>query len=400
VGQAGKRDHVRVERIVRGLLKMDLDAVVCVLPMNVLLVSGYWPVVGTALAVAGADGRVVVVVPEDERELAAQGWADEVVTYAPASLDEMKSVIEAVREPLRQATRNLQITHARIGCEGGAVSAPASYVGTFSYRGEIFDLLGDVLPAFENVGADGLLAELRAIPTPYELERIRTACDIAGAAFQAGVRRLQPGLKETEAAVLFRAPLAASGEGCERADGFAFCMSGPNAACAYAAYQQSRARKLQTGDLVLIHCNSYADGYWTDITRTYCLGGPDERQRAMYRAMFDARAAALAAIHPGVRAAEVDRAARAAIASHGFGNAFKHPTGHGVGFAAIDHNAPPRLHPKSEDMLKEGMVFNVEPGIYVEGYGGMRHCDMVVVTADGALVLTPFQTDIAELIVA
>jgi Xaa-Pro aminopeptidase/Xaa-Pro dipeptidase len=177
-------------------------------------------------------------------------------------------------------------------------------------------------------------------------------------------------------------------------------MSGPNAACAYAAYQQSRARKLQTGDLVLIHCNSYADGYWTDITRTYCLGGPDERQRAMYRAMFDARAAALAAIHPGVRAAEVDRAARAAIASHGFGNAFKHPTGHGVGFAAIDHNAPPRLHPKSEDMLKEGMVFNVEPGIYVEGYGGMRHCDMVVVTADGALVLTPFQTDIAELIVA
>ena len=80
-------------------------------------------------------------------------------------------------------------------------------------------------------------------------------------------------------------------------------------------------------------------------------------------------------------AEDVDRAARDVIRRHGFGDdAFPHGTGHGVGFAAIDHTARPRLHPASDDVLQPGMVFNVEPAIYIEGYGGFRHCDMVVVT--------------------
>ena len=86
------------------------------------------------------------------------------------------------------------------------------------------------------------------------------------------------------------------------------------------------------------------------------------------------------------------------IRRHGFGDdAFPHGTGHGVGFAAIDHTARPRLHPAADDVLQPGMVFNVEPAIYLEGYGGLRHCDMVVVTPSGAEVLTPFQTAAGEL---
>jgi Xaa-Pro aminopeptidase/Xaa-Pro dipeptidase len=172
-------------------------------------------------------------------------------------------------------------------------------------------------------------------------------------------------------------------------------MSGPNGARAYGAYARSTDRVLAEGDLALVHCNSYADGFWTDITRTYSAGGaPREADAALFDAVREARAAALAAIRPGARARDVDRAAREALTAHGLGDLFKHPTGHAVGFTAIDHDAPPRLHPRSPDVLEEGMVFNVEPAVYREGHGGIRYCDMVAVTATGANLLTPFQPDV------
>src|SRR5205823_5338313 len=145
------------------------------------------------------------------------------------------------------------------------------------------------------------------------------------------------------------------------------CMSGPNAARAGRAYARSRATRLRDGDLVLLHCNSYAEGYWTDITRTYSLGAAGAVNRRMFAAVLEARAAALATIRAGVRAADVDAAARRTLEAHGFGDAFTHQTGHGVGFAAINHDARPRLHPRSPDILDVGMVFNVEPAIYVAG---------------------------------
>jgi hypothetical protein len=95
----------------------------------------------------------------------------------------------------------------------------------------------------------------------------------------------------------------------------------------------------------------------------------------------------------------VDRAARDVLEERGFGRDFKHPTGHGVGFLAIDHNAAPRLHPKSAETLETGMVFNVEPAIYRHLWGGCRHCDMVTVTARGAELLSDFQTRPEDLVV-
>ena len=90
-------------------------------------------------------------------------------------------------------------------------------------------------------------------------------------------------------------------------------------------------------------------------------------------------------------------APREVMDARSFGREFKHGLGHGVGFAAISHNARPRLHPASDDVLEAGRVFNDEPAIYVEGYGGMRHCDVVAVTEAGAEVLTPFQTGVEQL---
>src|SRR5574338_1385223 len=120
------RDQERVERNRQALKDAGIDVLVCSLPMNVLLLSGYWPVVGTSLAVFTSEGRSVVLAPEDEKELAAKGWADEVQTFQTGSLDELKSPVEAVGGPLRQVGSGVGRS-SRVGFESATVSEPASY---------------------------------------------------------------------------------------------------------------------------------------------------------------------------------------------------------------------------------------------------------------------------------
>ena len=212
---------------------------------------------------------------------------------------------------------------------------------------------------------------------------------------------LRAGLSEVEAAGAFAHPLSTAGSvaalGAERSGGHVSCMSGKRSGTAYGAFARSTGKQIEPGDLVLTHCNSQVEGYWTDITRTFTTGDFTSRKRDMYDALFAARDAALAAIAPGVAACDVDAAARSVMTERGFGNAFKHSTGHGVGFGAIDAHALPRLHPKSPDRIEVGMVFNVEPGIYFEDFGGMRQCEMVAMTERGAEVLTSFQSHVEDL---
>ena len=289
---------------------------------------------------------------------------------------------------------------SRIGFEFGAASEPASYAAIHLFAGTIATTLRHVVPRARLAPADVLLANLASVKSQREVERIRTACQIAAKAFVDGSSRFRAGMSEFEAASLVRGGFEgfASVAGVERGGGFAWCMSGPNSAKAAASYARSRARNLAVGDLVLLHANSHADGYWTDITRTYVLGSPDAKQRELFAAVFAARQAALEAIRPGVRASQVDRSARKTLAGLGFGKEFKHSTGHGVGFSAISANAIPRIHPASDEVLESGMVFNLEPAIYLDGYGGVRHCDVVAVGQNGAELLTTFQCDVADLV--
>ncbi len=374
------RDGERIDRLQEAMKEAGLDAIACALPANVLLLTGYFPVVGTSLAVVTREREVWLYAPEDEKELAECSGADRVVTFQP---------------PL--ALNRSELDGKIVGYECGPTFEPMSYVALHLYGTGIPDLLqGAVLrPAGE------LLARLKAVLTPIEMDRLRRSCRIAEAAFQQGRDDLAAGMKESEAAENFRVPLSTVGigfEGVSRAGGEVFCMSGMNSAKAYGAYARSRAKEIEISDLVLTHCNSHADGYWTDITRTYTFSDVTDRLRTIYEAIFEARRAAIEAIRPGVQAAEVDRAARGVLRSCGFGEQFKHATGHGVGFAAINHNARPRLREGSEDRLEAGMVFNAEPGIYIEGFGGVRHCDMVAVTESGAEVLTPFHSQLEDLI--
>ncbi len=380
------RDVERIERLQDAMKEAGLDALAVGLPSNVLLLTGYFPVTGTSFAILTREGELTLFAPEDERELAESRSSDRTIFYQPDG-------IEALRREIRAA---VPLDGKVTGFECGETFQPASYVAMHLYQTSIPELLeGAVLRP-----ASALLARAKSVVTPIELDRLRRACRIAEAAFERGAARLAPGLKETEAAEAFRAPLATVGTGFEgvcRSGGLVSCMSGPHSAEAWGAFARSRAREIEISDFALVHCNSHADGYWTDITRTWCISPVGERQCRMFEAVFAARQAALDAIRPGVRAAEVDDAARGVMRARGFGAEFKHSTGHGVGFASTDHQAPPRIAAGSAERLEAGMVFNIEPAAYVDGFGGVRHCDMVAVTETGAELLTPFQCRIEEL---
>src|SRR5215212_667486 len=236
-----QRDGERVARIVLTLERSGLDAVVCSLPSNVLLLTGYWPVVGTAVAVASRAGLVGLVAPSDERDLAERGWADEVRYFESGSTDEIHSIAATIQPQLERLLRLLGIGGGRVGWESGAASQPCSYAEMHLYGAAISGLLQQA-GAAALVGADELLAVLRSRLTADELQRIRIACALAERAFLAGARLVRPGHNETEVAAAFRQPLQSPSDtlGAARFDGFAFCMSGPNSGTAYGAYARSR----------------------------------------------------------------------------------------------------------------------------------------------------------------
>lgn len=389
----------RVARVTDTLREAGCDALVCALPANVLLLTGYWPVIGSAVALVTRDGRVALLAPADERDLAESGWADDLHTFEPGGLERLRGVASAAAEPLAGLTRALGLAGVggRVAFEGGGAIEPASYVAVHLYGAGIRALLEGALPRAELVDGSDLIARLRAVKTPREIRCIARACDVAERAFRAGAAHVVANATERAVAAAFAIGLATDAHTEERSGGFAFCMSGPNAAMAGRAYARSRERALQQGEVALVHCNSHLGGFWTDITRSYCAGAPGAPAAGMYDAVLAARAAALSSIRTGVRGSEVDRAARAVLGERGFGRAFPHGTGHGVGFAAIDHLARPRLHPASPDVLETGMVFNVEPAVYLDGVSGVRHCDVVALTERGPALLTPFHDSLAEL---
>jgi Xaa-Pro aminopeptidase len=391
-------DKDRIARIRKALADAKLDALVCSLPKNVLLLSGYWPVVGTSVAIAFDDGSIQLIVPADEQELAEQGWADHVRTFKPAPLDQLTSASEQLLEPLRSMGKKLDDNE--IGIEHGEDTEPSTYAAMHLYQDSLRDALAKAFPKAKLKSADGTLRRLRSVKTEGEIERIRNACALTREAFEQGTKNLRPGTTELEAAEAFRSTFKTAQAGASdvhRTEAFFWAMSGKNSALAHGAYARSRPKKMEPGDLVLVHCNTCADGYWTDITRTFSLGHPDDKRNKMYAAVFAAREAALQAIAPGRRGSEIDGAARRVLQDLGFGKEFKHSTGHGIGFGAISPDALPRLHPKSEDVVESGSVFNVEPAIYVEGYGGIRHCDMVCVTENRYELLSDFLTNPKEL---
>jgi Xaa-Pro aminopeptidase len=385
-------DPERHQRIRIALSSSHLDLVVCSSPTEVLLLTGYWPVIGASIAVFSAAGDVFAIVPEDEAALAASTSSANIIPYRPATLERLSTPIRALAGPLSTTLKSLNLSGKTVGVEFRQRMQPASYAASLEYYGALIDLLESMHLSVHFVSSEPVLEHLMAKKTPRELELMRKAAKVAADGFARVEKVIHPGMRETDVAaeIQYAFDTSRAAEGLERSYGYFYCMSGPNSAEASAAYARTRQRRIEEGDLVLIHANTCADGYWTDITRTYTVGPPSQRQVDMRAAIEEARQAAMRAAIPGATGAEVDLAARGVMERHGLGEAFRHSTGHGVGFAAANANGLPRIHPKSPDVLDEGMTFNIEPAAYFDGYGGMRHCDVVAIGSSGVQVLTEF----------
>lgn len=392
---------VRDELIRSALEHTNWDLMACSMPSNVLLLTGYWPAAGYSLAVATRQGEILLIVPEDEDELAESSWADDVRTYCPMPLDRLSTTEEPVSEAFWRLKSDLGMMADRLGVEQAEAFEPAAYAPIL-FRGSAARILRRSFPTATLAPADELLAEMRAIKTPAEIEHVRMACRMTQESFIRGAKLLSSGAREIEVAAIFRAALmacAGSFEQVKRCDGFTYCMSGPNSARAWGPYSRSRARKITEGDSIIVRSHSYADGYWADVARTYHMGPLDESERKMFEAIEAARGAVLDAIRPGFRASEVDLLARNTVQSYGLGALLKHSTGHGAGFGTLDYTARPRLHPKSDDVLEPGMVLKVDLGLYCDSSGGVRSSDMVAVNDRGADPLTPFHWRVDEVVI-
>ena len=242
---------------------------------------------GASVVVFTKEGKVHVILPEDEVELAERTSCASLIPYRPSTLASLTSPIDALANPLRLLMVKLGLCKAAIGIQVDQGMQPASYASCVQFRSSLVGLLQRLTPEANYRSCDSALEQMEARKTAKELEGIRRASDIAAAGFEHAAEVIQVGRREAEIAADVQAAFQAStrAQGVERSYGFFFCMSGPNSATASAAYARTREREIEAGDLVMIHANTCADGYWTDITRTYTAGTTSHQQDTMRSAI-------------------------------------------------------------------------------------------------------------------
>ncbi len=237
--------------------------------------------------------------------------------------------------------------------------------------------------------AGGVVEARRRIKSRAETAKLRKASAIADAALKRLMRRKVTGMSERQVAWLLESFMRQAGSGPMPFD--IIVASGPRSAMPHGVAVD---RVIGEGELVVIDMGASVDGYCCDITRTFATGALSARQERIYRTVKEAQALALAAAKPGVACSEVDRAARDHIAAAGFGEAFGHSLGHGVG---LEPHEGPVLAPASKDTLEPGMVVTIEPGIYT-GRTGVRIEDTVMIgEKKGGSPLTGFSRSLVTL---
>lgn len=242
---------------------------------------------------------------------------------------------------------------------------------------------------FKLKGHRDLVRTLRQQKDKKELANIRIAIRRAEDAFRGLQKDIQPGATERELGS--KLEYLMRGKGARRAAFDTIVASGPHGAMPHAPVGNRRIKK---GDLVTFDFGAEANGYFSDITRTYCVGQPTARQREVHDLVLQAQSAAIRSISIGVPCRAVDGAARGVIKRAGLGSRFGHGTGHGIGLKV--HEGP-SISPQSSDRIENNMVFSIEPGVYMPGWGGVRIEDMVQATEKGAVVLTTLPRELEGL---
>ncbi len=243
------------------------------------------------------------------------------------------------------------------------------------------------LPGADLVSADAAVNSLRQFKDADEAARIRTAAEICEAALEDTVQQVAVGMTEKQvAAELISWMLGKGGEGISFGP---IVLGGPKSALPHGTPDE---RPLEAGDFLLIDFGTSYAGYHSDITRTFVVGAePDDRQRAVYEAVRTGNAAGCARASAGTTAHDVHMAAAAPLQAAEFDGYFKHRTGHGLG---VDIHEPPSVMEGNHEPLGAGTVITVEPGLYMEGWGGVRIEDDIWVTDNGPVSLTSFPREL------
>lgn len=275
----------------------------------------------------------------------------------------------------------------RLGIEGNHVSV-----------NRVTQLTKSVGAAMELVPTDGMVEKLRIIKDAHEIEMLRCGGRLLSPVAVDIINDVKPGMTEQELAAKIDWRIKSAGF--ERCSFETIVASGPNSALPHA---HPGERVLREGDLVVLDFGGVYGGYCVDLTRTVALGEPNADMARVYQAVLDAQKAAIAAVRPGVRAGDIDAAARSTLARHSLAEAFGHSTGHGLG---VEIHETPRIGPRREatadapappdEAIEPGMVFTIEPGAYLPGWGGVRIEDDVLVTSDGVEVLTNVPTSLTH----
>ena len=247
---------------------------------------------------------------------------------------------------------------------------------------EAYQTLKDALPMRSSLEPSaGWIERQRMVKSQQEIFAIRRSVELNSGAFEHAVKRIRPGMRESDLAAELDYRVRRQG-----AEGPAFetiIAAGRRTALPHA---RPTSAPIARGSLVLVDMGAMLDGYASDMTRMLFLGKPDSRVRRAYSAVLEAQLAAIDAVRAGVQSQTVDRAARRVLARYGLERAFVHSTGHGLG---LEIHEPPRVGKKDKTQLENGMAITIEPGIYIEGFGGIRIEDTVIVTQNGCDVLTP-----------
>ena len=362
-----------------------------------------------ALFAAGLDGLVVTHLPNVFYLTNFQGTAGiAVVTqerlflvldfrYSAAAKDlwhspygcpdaEIVPVERTYDETLTVVLKKLRL--ARLGIEGAYLSVNRANDLAKSLDGGSRSLMP----------TDSVVEQLRIVKDAHEIEMLRKGGQLLSAVAADVLNEVKPGIKEQEFAA--RIDWRIKTAGFERCSFETIVASGPNAALPHA---HAGERVLKEGDLVVLDFGGVYGGYCVDLTRTVALGEPDAEMARVYGAVLEAQKAAIGAVKPGVRAGDIDAAARGTLGRHKLAEAFGHSTGHGLG---VEIHETPRIGPRREATgdapappdvaIEPGMVFTIEPGAYLPGWGGVRIEDDVLVTSDGVELLTNVPTSLTH----
>lgn len=346
----------RIDRLRLGLAEAGCDALLVSNLTNVRYLTGF----------SGSAG-LLVVRPDDLLFVSDGRYAQQATDQLAAAGVDARIEISGTgqRELVQGAVRGV----GRLGLEAAAVT----WAQQRRYADEWF-------PAVELVPTEGLVEALRIVKDEGEVARIEAAARIADAALADVRPQLQDGPTEQEFGLALDTAIRRLGA--EATSFETIVASGPNGA---KPHHRPGTRRIVEGDLVVLDFGALVDGYCSDMTRTVMVGEPSPTQARMLEVVTASQQAGVEAVRAGVPTAAVDAACRGVITEAGWGDAFLHGTGHGVG---LDIHEDPRVAATATATLASGHVVTVEPGVYLPDHGGVRVEDTVVVTDEGCRRLT------------